>query len=367
MSKLKICLIFGGRSPEHEVSITSACAVASAISQDLYELIPLYVRKDGSMFRIAEPSDLAALAGDFREAHHIMALRSCRATVLPEPGAGLLIFDRSDYRENIDVIFPALHGYGGEDGSVQGLARLAGLPCVGSGILGSAAGMDKIVMKSVFHACGLPQTPWISVDIQAWKYHRDSTIDSCINIGIPLFVKPANAGSSIGITKVKHPEELPGAIEKAFKYDRRLVVEKGMDARELECGVLGNDRPAASVIGEIVPHREFYDYQAKYSEPGTSLIIPADINEEIAESVQQLALSAFQAVDAAGLARVDFLLDKNDEKLYLNEINTMPGFTPISMYPALWEASGISYSALISRLIEYATERAAYELDFRLT
>jgi D-alanine-D-alanine ligase len=258
----------------------------------------------------------------------------------------------------VDVVFPVLHGPRGEDGTVQGLLELARVPYVGAGVLGSAVGMDKIMMKGAFQQAGLPVCRWLPVTRQQWRRDPFGVQERVASeLDFPCFVKPANLGSSVGISKVHGPEELPLALDLAAGYDRRLIVEQGIDAREVECSVLGNDEPRASVVGEIVPHREFYDYEAKYTDGQSDLIIPADIPPETAEQARAMACRAFLAIDAAGLARVDFFLERATGRLLVNEINTIPGFTRWSMYPKLWEASGLAYPALLDELIRLALER----------
>jgi len=257
---------------------------------------------------------------------------------------------------DFDVIFPLLHGPYGEDGTIQGLLELLDIPYVGSGVLGSAVGMDKIMMKAVYTAYGLPQVDYKAVLRSDWQATPDTILDSLETIGFPLFVKPANLGSSVGISKARTPDELTLALNEAAKFDRRIIVEAGIEAREIEVAVLGNETPQASVVGEIAFESDFYDYETKYTDGQADLFIPARIPENIAQECRQLAIEAFKAVDAAGIARVDFFLEEGTNKLYLNEINTMPGFTATSMYPKLWEASGIAYPELIQRLIDLAVD-----------
>jgi D-alanine-D-alanine ligase len=271
-------------------------------------------------------------------------------------------------RLEVDVIFPVLHGTFGEDGTVQGLLELADIPYIGAGVLASAAGMDKDVMKRLFRDAGLPVVPWELVLRADWE-KDPAAVRKRIErkLRYPLFVKPANLGSSVGITKTHGPLELPAAMNLAAQYDRKILVEKGIDAREIECSVLGNDAPQASVPGEVVPVNEFYDYEAKYIKEGSDLIIPASLTARQTKRVQELAVRAFQAIDGAGMGRVDFLLDRKTGKVYVNEINTIPGFTSISMYPKLWEASGVPYSQLLDRLIELALERHQEKSHTRFT
>jgi D-alanine-D-alanine ligase len=357
--RLRIGVLFGGRSGEHEVSLNSARAVMAALSQAGHEVVPIGITPQGRWLVAGDP--LRALSSGAITDEHV-------ATMLPEPGhGGLTPLDQADNGiqrvggsatvGDLDVVFPVLHGTYGEDGTVQGLFELAGVPYVGSGVLGSALGMDKVVQKSLWRGLGLPVVDFMSIlrrDIQ------DSTLDRIeAQLGYPCFAKPANLGSSVGVSKARDRTELQHALESAARYDGKLLVEHGLDARELEVGVLGNHDPIASVVGEIVPGAEFYSYRAKYIDEGSQAIIPAEIPAETAREVQRLAVRAFTAVDAAGLARVDFFLERGTDRLYLNEINTMPGFTEISMYPKLWQASGVSFPELVARLAELAEERFA--------
>jgi D-alanine-D-alanine ligase len=266
----------------------------------------------------------------------------------------------------LDVVFPVMHGPYGEDGTIQGLLELANLPYVGPGVLASAVGMDKAAMRLMFSAHDLPIAPWKAYLRRDWDHHRDAVIEGALSLGLPLFVKPANLGSSVGISKVKSEAEFASAFEHDLEFDRKVVVEWGVpDAREIECAVLGNEDPQASVPGEVIPGREFYDYEAKYLDEGSTTVIPAELTPEQVAEVQRLAIAAFRAVDAAGMSRVDFLLSRSNGAIYLNEINTIPGFTTISMYAKMWEASGVSYPALVDRLIQLALERHAEKQRLR--
>ncbi len=359
--KWTVALLFGGRSSEHEVSLSSALGILKNIDQSKYYVLPVKVEKDGRW----------TLLPDMRALNTEDALEKAvgEPVLMGDPGSGGFIrLKRNSADEGrcvkVDVVFPVLHGTYGEDGTVQGLLSLADIPCVGAGVLASALGMDKILMKQVFFQNDLPSTDFIWFTRKAWKSNAPVIREAIENeIGFPCFVKPANTGSSVGISKIHDRTQLDPCVGVAAEYDRKLLVEKAVDARELECSVLGNDEPAASVVGEVIPCHEFYDYDAKYKkddEKGESqIIIPADIPAELSEQARRLAVEAFKALDCAGMGRVDFLLEKKTMKLFVNEINTIPGFTPISMYPALWEASGFSYTALIDRLIELARERHA--------
>jgi D-alanine-D-alanine ligase len=393
MKKLRVGILFGGRSGEHEVSLLSAASVLHAIDKNKYEVVPIGITKDGRWLTaehaenllqgkiVLESRQLRAGDPNTTPAAAVLA-RGESVIVPPEPvhrQSGLVPFQSdtaltrraSDRAINVDVIFPVLHGTFGEDGTIQGLLELADIAYVGAGVLGSAAGMDKDVMKSLFIAAGIPIVKHVTILRGAWETEPkkiQKLVESKLNY--PVFVKPANLGSSVGISKARNRTELGPAIEEAAKFDRKIVIEQGVGgkkkkAREIECSVLGNDEPSASVPGEIVPGKEFYDYTAKYLDEGSQLIIPAKLSKADTKRVQELAIAAFKAVDCSGLARVDFLMEpdsqtksgKKSGKIYLNEINTMPGFTAISMYPKLWAASGLAYADLIDRLIQLGIER----------
>jgi D-alanine-D-alanine ligase len=387
MKKLRVGVLFGGRSGEHEVSLLSAASVLNAIDKKKYEVVPIGITKEGRWVTAAHAERL--LKGDAAtgpEARHLRAgdpQTTSAAAVLakgegvvvpPMPGhhhSSLVPFEtdvaqtHAAHAIDVDVIFPVLHGTFGEDGTIQGLLELADIAYVGAGVLGSAAGMDKDVMKRLFRDAGLPIVKHVTVLRSAWREQPKRArklIEGALKY--PVFVKPANLGSSVGISKVHDSSELAAAMDDAAQFDRKLVIEQGVGgnkskAREIECSVLGNDNPMASVPGEIVPIKEFYDYDAKYLVEGSRPIIPAKLPKGKLKEVQRLAIAAFQAVDCAGLARVDFLMDPRSGKIYVNEINTMPGFTSISMYPKLWAASGVPYAELIDRLILFGLERHA--------
>ena len=351
--KIRLGILFGGRSGEHEVSLISAASIIKALDASKYEVVPIGITREGKWL-VGSAGD-TVLPNIFKDGQPVMPSADPSGPTLVPLDPQL-----SSSRESpeIDVVFPVLHGTFGEDGTVQGLLELANLPYVGAGVLGSAAGMDKDVMKRLFRDAGLPVVPWILALRSEWEREPERiTRQIKREIEFPLFVKPANLGSSVGISKVCQAQELSAAMNLAARYDRKILVEKAVDAREIECSVLGNDRPEASVAGEIVPVNEFYDYEAKYVKEGSELIIPAKLTPRQAKQVQNFSIRAFQAVDCAGMARVDFLLDRKSGKLYVNEINTIPGFTSISMYPKLWEASGVPYPQLIDRLIELALAR----------
>ena len=351
--KIKVGVIFGGRSGEHEVSLQSGQSVMAALDRSKYDVVPIGISKNGRWLT----GNVVAALTEGKPASH--------AALLPDPQAsGLMQLDDSPTAvTQLDVLIPVLHGTYGEDGTVQGLLELAGLPYVGAGVVGSAVGMDKAIFKHVMVANGIPILPWQLVLKRDWLADETAVLDQIEAVlSYPVFTKPANLGSSVGISKCQNRAELKAGLDEATRFDRRVVVEQGINVRELEVAIMGNNTPIASVIGEIRPRRDFYDYTAKYlaqsgSDEDSELIIPAKLDEETAETVTQLALRAYKAIDCAGLGRVDLLLDTDNGDLYLNEINTIPGFTRISMYPKLWEATGIPYSELLDRLIDLALDR----------
>jgi D-alanine-D-alanine ligase len=348
---LRVGVLFGGRSGEHEVSLASAASVIRGLDPDKYEAVPIGISKDGHW-----------LVGEGAVKMLPEVLKGGRRVMLTaDPTeAAIVPLDRGAGAQRLDVVFPVLHGTYGEDGTIQGMLDLAGLPYVGAGVLGSAVGMDKDVSKKLFEAAGIPVVSWVAV--QRWEWEKDpEAVRTRIEqeFAYPVFVKPATLGSSVGMTKVHNAEELGSALDLACEFGMKVMVEKAVDAREIEVSVLGNHEPQASVPGEIIPHREFYDYTAKYLEDGTQLVIPAVLKPAQVQKIQALAVKAFRAVELTGMARVDFFLEKKGTKLYLNEVNTIPGFTSISMYPKLWEASGIGFRELIDKLIELAFEMHA--------
>jgi D-alanine-D-alanine ligase len=394
MAKLRVGILFGGRSGEHEVSLLSAASVVNAIDKTKYEVVPIGITRDGRWLTAehaerllkgngedgvgARAAQTQLRAGDPEATPGAAVLARGESVVVPpEPArrdAGLVPFQTdanlrraSDRAINVDVIFPVLHGTFGEDGTIQGLLELADIAYVGAGVLGSSAGMDKDIMKSLFRAAGLPIVKHLTIlrgQFESLSKEAPKKFQKLLEskLKYPVFVKPANLGSSVGISKAHDRKELGPAIAEAAKFDRKIVIEEGVGgkknkAREIECAVLGNDDPKASIAGEIVPCKEFYDYDAKYLEEGSELVIPAKITKAEMKTVQRLAIAAFQAVDCTGLARVDFLMDPKSRRIYVNEINTMPGFTAISMYPKLWGATGVSYPELIDRLIQLGIER----------
>ena len=372
--KIRIGVIFGGRSGEHEVSLASARSIMAVMDRDEYEVVPIGITHDGRWLTSGDPmAELQlgrerpdATADPRKESPVSSGLLPVQHAFLAELqevpiGRELVPGATGGCFPPLDVFFPVLHGPYGEDGTVQGLLELAGVPYVGCGVLASSLAMDKIASKELFIAHGLPVAPYRAVKRKRWEADPVAVMaDLEAHLGYPLFVKPANLGSSIGVSKAGNREELSRALAEAARYDRKLLVEAAVPhAREIECSVLGNDDPIASVPGEVVPCKDFYDYAAKYIDGRSELLIPAPVPAEVAAQVREFAVRAYLALDGAGLARVDFLLDGATDKLYLNEVNTLPGFTSISMYPRLWEATGIPYAELIDRLIELALERHA--------
>jgi len=388
--KIRVGILFGGRSGEHEVSLLSAASVLQAIDRNKYDVIPIGITKEGrwvtaghaERLLAGEKSEKHLRAGDPEATQPAAVLRRGESVLVPPvPSEALVPFETPappapkagspvrpappDHVLSVDVIFPVLHGTFGEDGTIQGLFELAGMAYVGSGVLGSATGMDKDSMHRLFASARLPIVKWVTFLRGEWeKSPRKVRARIEATLKYPVFVKPANLGSSVGITKAHDAKELGPAIELAAGYDRKIVVEQGVGGkkkpRELEVAVLGNDEAEASVVGEVVPGKEFYDYEAKYLSEGSDLIVPAKLTRAQAKQVREMAIRAFQACDCAGLARVDFLMEPGKSgRIYVNEINTLPGFTSISMYPRLWAASGVPYPQLIDRLIQLALERRA--------
>jgi D-alanine-D-alanine ligase len=375
-------VLYGGRSGEHEVSLASAASVFAHLDRTRYEPVPIKIEKDGR-WALADKPPVTMIAGEVIEQARLEAARPVREGrevhfVARPSDETILSIDRSRSRDadvpaavvtglSLDVIFPMLHGPYGEDGTMQGLLELANIPYVGAGVLASAVGMDKAMMKVAFAGRGLPVCPYRVVLRHEWKGNADRIkADLEKALEYPMFVKPANLGSSVGISKAKNASELIAAMELAGGFDRKIVVEAAVaDAREIECAVLGNDTPEASVPGEIIPSREFYDYESKYLDEGSKAVIPADLPAKTADEVRRLSIEAFKAVDAAGMSRVDFLLSRRDGSLWLNEVNTIPGFTTISMFAKLWAASGVEYPALLDRLIGLALDRHAEKQQLR--
>ena len=354
--KIRVGLLFGGRSGEHEVSLASAASVLAELDPDKYDVVGIGITRHGRWLMSSSPEHLLRQEVTLELPDTVeVAPDFAHGSIVPVNGHAAI----ADLPETpIDIIFPVLHGPFGEDGTVQGFFEIAGLPYVGSGVLGSAVSMDKVMMKNLFAQAGLPQVAYRLVRTLRWERERQATVHELEDaLQYPLFVKPCNLGSSVGISKAHDREELCGALDVAARFDRRIIVEQGIDAREVECSVLGDDEPLVSVAGEIVSHHEFYDYDAKYTDGLADLQIPAGLTREQTQTVQDLAVQAFEAVDAAGLARVDFFVRRADGAVLVNEINTMPGFTRTSMYPKLWEATGVPYRELLDRLIQLAFRR----------
>jgi len=368
-------VIYGGRSGEHEVSLASAAAVFGNLDPGRYEAVAIRIEKDGRWVMPSSPprltsaadvirghnADTAIGAGSGAESRAGEITDARQADIVAYPGGHLVS------GAGLDVVFPVLHGPYGEDGTVQGLLELANVPYVGAGVLASSVGMDKTAAKVIFKAQGLPVCDYAVVLAREWRRDERGTMTRLVDqLGFPVFVKPANLGSSVGISKAKHAAELRAALALAAQFDRKIVIEAAVpNAREIECAVLGNDEPEASVPGEIIPSREFYDYEAKYLDEGSATVIPAKLTDAQHEQVRSMAVAAFKALDCAGMARVDFLLARDSGLLYVNEINTIPGFTTISMYSKMWEATGVTYPQLLDRLIALALERHAEKQALR--
>lgn len=359
-NKINVGIIFGGRSGEHEVSLVSATSVMKALNKDKYNIVPIGITKKGKWIVGRQAMKELKVASKNIE-------QFAGSYLLPDPSNKRLVTIKNNEKhlitdnntERLDVVFPVLHGTYGEDGTLQGLLEMAGVAYVGAGVLGSAVAMDKVVQKQLALTFNIPIVDFEYFVQSEWDKDRDKILKKIIkSLGFPSFVKPANMGSSVGVAKAKNMKELIGAIKDALLYDSKIIVEKGVNnAREIECSVLGNDNPQASVLGEVRPSNEFYDYNAKYVEGKSELEIPASLSTQLSNKIRELAIKAFKSVDCKGMARVDFLLEEPSKKIYLNELNTIPGFTSISMYPKLWEASGIKYPDLLDKLIELAIER----------
>jgi D-alanine-D-alanine ligase len=351
MARTRLAILYGGRSAEHQVSVVSARSVMEALDPDRFEVVPIAITREGAwLLPDRSPLELTASEGALPEveaAGREVAVRPERGLTEAGPGP-------------VDVVFPILHGPFGEDGTVQGLFELADLPYVGSGVLASALAMDKAMAKVVLAAAGLPQAPYLVVPERDWRADPGRVAAEVADrLAYPVFTKPARLGSSIGINKVKTPDALAAGLAAAFAHDTKALVEQGVTARELECGVLGNDTPEASVVGEVVPGHEFYDFEAKYLDESLKLEIPAPVPDTVRSQVRELSLRAFQALDCEGFARVDFFYEEATGQVLVNEVNTIPGFTPKSMFPLLWAASGLAYPDLVARLVDLAVERHA--------
>ena len=372
MKRIRLAVLYGGRSAEHQVSVVSARSVMEALDPDRFEVVPIAITRDGAWLLPARsPLELTASDGGLPE----VEAAGTELAVRPERGSGGLLVSPPEGRGSgglkpsppggqgvggVDVVFPILHGPFGEDGTVQGLFELADLPYVGSGVLGSALAMDKAMAKVVLAQAGLPQAPYLVVPERDWRADPGRVVAEVAGrLAYPVFTKPARLGSSIGITKVRTPDGLAGGLAAAFAHDTKALVEQGVAARELECGVLGNEAPEASVVGEVIPSHEFYDFEAKYLDDALKLEIPAQVPDTVRAQVRELSLRAFQALDCEGFARVDFFYEEAAGRVLVNEVNTIPGFTPKSMFPMLWAASGLAYPDLVARLVDLAVERHA--------
>ena len=352
--KIKLCVIFGGQSPEHDISCISATSVLNNLNQDKYKIIKIGITKKGEWFEYRGKNDKIADGSWKRDKKHLR-----RAIISPDArDKAIIIFEDDKVKKTkIDIVFPVLHGEYGEDGTIQGLLELAGIKYVGMGVCASANGMDKAFTKLVFENAGIPQADWITVNTYEMS-DMDKIIEKAEkHLGYPCFIKPASTGSSVGVGKAKNREELILALENAAKFGRKILIEENIDGHEVECAILGNQSPEASTVGEIIPEVEFYDFDAKYKSGTTKLQIPADLPDDIIQKIREYAKKAFCALDGAGLSRVDFFVRYKDNSIVLNEVNTMPGFTSISMYPKLWDAVGKSYPDLLDELIELGFER----------
>jgi D-alanine-D-alanine ligase len=353
--KVRVAVLFGGQSSEHDVSLRSAETVMGALDPDRYEVVPVGITREGHWLTGGDPfAALTATSPLFALSDGSPAEPATEVSEVPAESAVPAVFTGG-----IDVVFPVLHGPMGEDGTVQGLLELTGVPYVGAGVLGSALSMDKAMAKTILAQEGLPQAPWRLITRKEWERDPDVCTEWAGEIlGWPCFVKPANMGSSVGVVKAHDPSEFPAAMREASRFDRRILIEKAIDARELEISVLGNDEPIASIVGEVVPCNEFYDYNAKYVDDNSELLVPAPIDRSTMAEIQEMAIAAFRALDLAGMARIDFFMDRKTDQIYINEVNTIPGFTAISMYPRLWEGSGMPLGELVDRLVGLALERS---------
>lgn len=359
--KIRVAVIFGGQSTEHEVSRVSAESVIKNINRDKFDVVMIGITKEGKWLNYNGPVEKLG-SGEWEKIAEQNQIAGRAQNVLAESASARSIFDAAGVNtvenKGIDVVFPVLHGANGEDGTIQGLFELAGIPYVGPGVLASAVGMDKAYSKLVFEKEGIPQGKYLVFNRKSLKTNLDDVVSQVEStLKYPCFVKPSNSGSSVGVGKAHNRQELIDTLFEAANYDRRLLVEEFIDGREVECAVLGNDDPIASTVGEVIPCNEFYDYKAKYIDNNSKIIIPADLPIATINDIRDYAVRAFKSLDCAGLSRVDFFVHKETGKVYINEINTLPGFTSISMYPKLWEASGIPYSELIEKLIDLAIER----------
>lgn len=365
-AKIRIGILYGGRSGEHDVSLCSAASVFSALDRNKYKITAIGIDRDGRWY----VQDIPKIISD-KDFGRKMALKKSGMWLVNhfEQKNKLHLYDIKNKNKEVvvDVVIPVLHGTFGEDGTLQGLLELAMVPYVGADVIGSAVGMDKDIAKRLLKEAGIPVVPSITVNKQSWKENSKIIMKEALaKLGLPLFVKPVCTGSSVGVKKVKKRASLAAAMNFAFQFDMRVMIEKAIDCREIECAVLGNEKPAGSILGEIIPNHEFYSYEAKYIDPnGAALKIPAEINKILSDKIRKIAVEGYIALGCSSMARVDFFLDKKTNKFYLNEINTLPGFTSISMYPKLWEATGLKYSDLLDKLIELAIDRHRKKLEIK--
>jgi D-alanine-D-alanine ligase len=365
-AKMKIGVLYGGRSGEHDVSLCSAASVVSALDSNKYKVTAVGIDRDGKWYVQEKPEIVA-----HKDFGKILSLKKRGKWLVNhfEQKNKLHLYNIKNKNEEVvlDVVFPVLHGTFGEDGALQGLLELAMVPYIGADVTGSAIGMDKDIAKRLLKEAGIPVVPSVTINKQQWQDNSKLISQNALDkLGLPVFVKPVCTGSSVGIKKAKEKELLSKAVDFAFQYDTRVMIEKAIDCREIECAVLGNDNPAASVLGEIIPNHEFYSYEAKYIDPnGATLKIPAKIDTSLAETIRKTAIEGYIALGCSSMARVDFFLDKKTSEFYLNEINTIPGFTSISMYPKLWEATGLKYSELLDKLIALALERHQKKIEIK--
>ncbi len=364
--KIRVGVLYGGRSGEHDVSLCSAASVVAALDKNKYKVTAIGIDRDGKWYVQEEPQIIP-----HKDFGKVLALKKKGKWLVNhfQQNNQLRLYDLKNKNKEvaIDVIFPVLHGTFGEDGTLQGLLELAMVPYVGADVIGSSVGMDKDVAKRLLSQAGIPVVSSLTINKRQWKNDTQAIIQNAAEkLGLPLFVKPVCTGSSVGVKKVKGKEHLQKAVNFAFQFDTRVLIEKAVDCREIECAVLGNDNPQASVLGEIIPKHEFYSYEAKYIDPdGAALIIPVQLDSFLSEKIRKIAVDGYTVLGCSGMARVDFFLDKNTNEFYLNEINTIPGFTSISMYPKLWEATGLKYSKLLDKLIELALERHKKRLEIK--
>ena len=364
LAKIRVGVLYGGRSGEHDVSLCSAASVVEALDKNKYKVIAIGIDRQGKWYVQDKPQVIP-----HKDFGKVLALKKKGKWLVNhfQQNNQLHLYDLTNKKVTVDVVFPVLHGTFGEDGTLQGLMELAMVPYVGADVIGSAVGMDKDVAKRLLREAGIPVVSSVTINKAQWKTNTQDIIQNAVDkLGLPLFVKPVCTGSSVGVKKVKEKEQLQKAVNFAFQFDTRVMIEKAINCREIECAVLGNENPQESILGEIIPKHEFYSYEAKYIDPdGAALIIPAQVDSALSDKIRKFAVDGYKALGCCGMARVDFFLDKNTNEFYLNEINTLPGFTSISMYPKLWEATGLKYSKLLDKLIQLALERHRKRLEIK--